>query len=304
MQDFSMKRIDLKVGFQCNNRCRFCVQGNKREIYPNKSDKEVRVILKKRSLTYQGVVFTGGEPTIRKELIEWVKYAKDLGYQKIQVQTNGRLFAYKEYCREIIEAGANEFGPALHGSKTEIHDYLTRSPGSFEQTVQGIKNLISLGQYVGTNSVITKVNYRDLPNLARLLVSLKVNQFQFAFMHINSLIANDPRQVKEIVPRHSKVEPYVKKGLQIGIEAGIPVMTEAIPYCLMKNYENFIAERIIPDTDVFDADFEVADYTKYRRTKGKAKGPNCRKCKHYKICEGPWKEYPEIFGWDEFKPVQ
>ncbi len=300
----TIKRIDLKLGFQCNNHCRFCVQGNKREIYPNKSDSEVKEILKKRAKTHQGVVFTGGEPTIRKELIDWVKYAKKLGYKEIQIQTNGRLFAYKDYCQEIIKAGANEFGPAIHGSSAKIHDYLTRSPGSFEQTVKGIKNLTSLGQYVGTNSVITKPSYRDLPNLARLLVSLKVNQFQFAFIHINSLIKNDPQQIREIVPRHSEVEPYVKRGLRIGIDAGIPVMTEAIPYCFMKDYENFIAERIIPDTNVFDADFEVKDYTKYRKNQGKAKGPKCPKCKYYSICEGPWKEYPEIFGWSEFKPVK
>ena len=299
-----MKRIDLKIGFQCNNLCRFCVQGNKREIYPNKTDKEVKEILEKNSRKSQGVVFTGGEPTIRKELVGWVKCANRLGYSAIQIQTNGRLFAYKDYCKTLIAAGANEFSPALHGSTSAIHDNLTRAKGSFEQTVQGIRNLVSLGQYVGTNSVINKMNYKDLPNLAKLLAGLKVNQFQFAFIHINHIIASDPKLVEEIVPRHSQVEPYVKKALQVGIKAGIPVMTEAIPYCLMKGYEDFVVEEIIPDTDVYDADFQVEDYTDYRRNKGKAKGPLCSQCKYFKSCEGPWKEYPELFGWEEFKPVK
>jgi len=298
-----MKRIDLKIGFQCNNRCRFCVQGNKRERYPNKSSEEVKAILRKMVKGYQGVVFTGGEPTVRKELIEWVSYAKKLGYKVIQIQTNGRMFAYKPYCQEILKAGANEFSPAIHGSTPEIHDYLTRVPGSWQQTVQGIKNLKSLGQYILTNTVITKLNYRDLPNLAKLLTSLKVSQFQFAFMHINLIIAHDQKLIKEVVPRHSEVEPYVKKGLQIGINAGIRVMTEAIPYCFMKGYENYIAESLIPDTSVFDGNLELADYSQYRKTQGKAKGSNCKKCQYYKICEGPWKEYPEIFGWEEFKPI-
>ena len=298
-----MKRIDLKIGFQCNNLCRFCVQGNKRERYPDKSDEEVKKILKENTDNYQCIVFTGGEPTIRKELAGWVKYAKGLGYGAIQIQTNGRLFAYRDYCKTLIGAGANQFSPALHGSTSKIHDSLTRSKGSFEQTVQGIKNLVSLGQYVGTNSVINKKNYKDLPSLAKLLVDLKVNQFQFAFIHINQIIAGDPNLVEEIVPRHSVVEPYVKKGLQIGIDAGVPVMTEAIPYCFMGGYEDQVVEKIIPDTNVFDADFEVKDYTDYRRNKGKVKGPTCPRCKHYRICEGPWKEYPELFGWDEFKPV-
>lgn len=298
-----MRRIDLKIGFQCNNRCRFCVQGNKRETSPNKSDEEVRAILKKEVKDHQGVVFTGGEPTVRKELIGWVECAKSLGYGRIQIQTNGRLFAYKSFCEKMVKAGVNEFSPALHGSNAKIHDYLTQVPGSFNQTIQGIKNLKSLNQYILTNTVITKPNYKDLPNLAKLLSDLKVDQFQFAFMHINQIIACNPELIKEIVPIHSKVEPYVKKGLQIGIKAGIKVMTEAIPYCLMKGYEQYIVEEVIPDTSVFDGNLELDDYSYYRKTQGKAKGSNCSRCKYDKICEGPWKEYPEIFGWDEFKPI-
>jgi radical SAM protein with 4Fe4S-binding SPASM domain len=299
-----MKRIDLKIGFSCNNYCRFCIQGNKRDKYPDKSTKEIKATLEKSRKEAEGVVFTGGEPAFRpKSLLEWVKYAKKIGYKSIQIQTNGRMFAYKDYCQSIIEAGANEFSPAIHGSNPQIHDYLTRAPGSWKQTVQGIKNLKSLGQYVLTNSVICKPNYKDLPNLAKLLVNLKVDQFQLAFVHINEIIAHDKKLIEETIPRYLEVEPYVKKGLRIGINAGINVMTEAIPFCFMKGYENYIAEKIIPETHVFDANFEVKNYSKYRKTQGKAKGPNCKKCKYYNICEGAWKEYPQIFGWDEFRPV-
>jgi len=300
-----MKRVDIKLGFQCNNHCRFCVQGDKREKFPDKTDREVRDILEKEAKECQEVLFSGGEPTFRpNELLDWVRYAKELKYQIIQIQTNGRMFAYMNYCEEIIKAGANVFGLSIHGSNPQIHDYLTRVPGSWGQTTRGIKNLKSLGRSVMTNSVVNKINYKDLPDLAKLLVSLGVRQFQFAFMHINRLIASDPKLIKEIVPRHPAVEPYVKKGLQIGIKAGLRVMTEAIPYCFMKGYEQYIAEKIIPDAAVYDADSVIKDFTPHRKTKGKAKGPNCKKCRYYKVCEGPWKEYPEIFGWKEFKPVK
>ena len=270
----TIRRIDLKVGFRCNNHCKFCVQGNKREIFPDRYDEEVRAILRKEIKNHQGVVFTGGEPTVRKELVEWVKYAKELGYKEIQIQTNGRMFAYMNFCKKMVEAGANEFGMALHGSNAKIHDYLTRVPGSFDQTTQGIENLRTLGQCVLTNTVITKPNYKDLPNLAKLLASFRVFQFQFAFIHINQIIAHNPELIKKIIPRHSKVEPYVKKGLQIGIKAGINVMTEAIPYCFMEGYEQYIAEKAIPYTTVFDNKLRVDDYGYYRKTQGKAKGPN------------------------------
>jgi MoaA/NifB/PqqE/SkfB family radical SAM enzyme len=298
-----MKRIDIKVGFSCNNHCRFCAQGNKRDTHKDKSDIEVKKILEKFKKTCEGVVFTGGEPTIRKELFGWVKYARDLGYQNIQIQTNGRMFSSITYCKKIIKEGANEFAPALHGSRPKIHDYLTRAPGSWYQTVQGIKNLKLLNQRVLLNSVVNKKNYKDLPNLASLLVKLKVDQFQFAFIHINQVISSDSNLIKEIVPKHSEAEPYIKKGLQIGINAGLEVMAEAVPYCLMKGYENYIAESWIPESAVVDADLVMEDYSYYRKNYGKAKGPDCKPCKYYKICEGPWKEYPQIFGWEEFNPI-
>ena len=299
-----MRRVDIKLGFSCNNHCRFCVQGNKREIYPDKTTQEIKKILRKSRKEYEGVVFTGGEPTIRKDLPELVSFAKDLGFKVIQIQSNGRMFSYKEYCREIIKRGANEFALALHGHTSDLHDSLTTSPGSFEQTTTGIANLRSLGQPVLMNTVITKPNYQYLPEISKLLVNLKVNQFQFAFIHINQLILHNKKLIQEIVPRKSEVMPYVKKGLKIGINAGIRVMTEAIPYCFMKGYEDYIAEKIIPDGAVYDADWSIKDYRKYRVTEGKLKGPKCRECKYFKVCEGPWKEYPQIFGWSEFKPVK
>jgi len=298
-----MKRIDLKIGFSCNNRCRFCIQGNKRYTTPDKSDKEVRQILEKMRKNHDGVVFTGGEPTVRSELIGWVEFAKKLGYKFIQIQTNGRMLSYKNYCEALIKAGANEFSPALHGSNAKIHDSLTQVTGSFEQTTQGIKNLRELGQYILTNTVVTKINYKDLPNLAQLLVNLKVDQFQFAFMHINQIIAHDNDLINEIVPRYKEAVPYIKKGIDIGVKAGIKVMVEAVPYCFMKGYEKYVSEQYIPFTSVIDDKIELADYGTYRKNKGKAKGPQCKECRYDKICEGPWREYPEIFDWDEFKPI-
>lgn len=299
-----MKRVDIKVGFSCNNSCKFCVQGNKRNTHKDKTTDEIKDILREAVTQHQGVVFTGGEVTIRNDLPELVSYAKELGFEIIQIQSNGRRFAYLDYCKEIIAKGANEFALALHGPDPAIHDGLTRAKGSFHQTTTGMQNLVSLGQKVLTNTVITKPNYKKLPELADLFIDLGVSQFQFAFIHINQIIANDPKKIKEIVPKKSKVMPFVKRGLQKGIDAGLIVMTEAIPFCFMKGYEKYIAEAgKIPDGAVYDGEINLKHYATYRQNEGKVKGPKCQKCKYFHVCEGPWKEYPQIFGWKEFKPI-
>jgi MoaA/NifB/PqqE/SkfB family radical SAM enzyme len=219
----------------------------------------------------------------------------------VQVQTNGRRFAYYDYCLELKKAGVTEMGPSLHGSSAEIHEALTCAPGSFNETVRGILNCKKLGMYVLTNSVITSLNYKDLPDLARLLVHLKVNQFQFAFVH---LVGSAWENRADLAPRKSAVMPYLRRALKVGAQAGTACYTEAVPFCLMKGYEQCVAERVIPEGPVADADFYIESYGDYRRNEGKSKRPECRACRWFPACEGPWHEYPEMYGWEEFKPVK
>jgi len=297
-----MKRVDIKIGFNCNNKCKFCVQGNKREHYQNKSINEIKEALykaKQNELT--GVVFTGGEPCIHPNIIEAVRYAKELGFEYIQIQSNGRMFAYYDFCQKLILAGANEFSPALHSSQEQIHDFLTSNKGAFQQVVQGIKNLKKLNQYILTNTVITSRNYQDLPALAELFIDLSVDQFQFAFVHILGTAAENQDW---LVPKKSEIMPFVKRGLDIGINAGKRVMTEAIPYCFMEGYEDYIAEKIMPETQVVDAEGVIESYSDYRWKLGKEKRKECENCRYFNICEGPWKEYLEIYGWEEFKIIK
>ena len=57
-----------------------------------------------------------------------------------------------------------------------------------------------------------------------------------------------------------------------------------------------ILERIV------EPDREVPSYRAYRHQLGKAHGPPCEQCTWKQRCEGPWSEYPERFGWEEFIP--
>ena len=246
------------------------------------------------------VVFTGGEPTLQKTLVPAIRAARTLGYANIQIQTNGRSLSYEPFCRTLIAAGATEFSPSLHGATSATHDRLTRAPGSFEQTVTAIRNLTALGQKVITNTVITSLNYSELPQLARLLVQLGVDQFQFAYVHIVGAAAAN---CAWLPPRKTDVIPFVHAGLDIGRNAHTRCMTEAIPFCLMQGYEDCVAEQIIPQSMIYDADKVIYDYGQYRRSEAKIKRDICRTCRWDARCEGPWREYPERFGWEEMVPV-
>jgi MoaA/NifB/PqqE/SkfB family radical SAM enzyme len=294
-----MKRVDLKAGFLCNNNCLFCVQAHKKK-YGNRSTEELKKEIETSSKYCQEIVFTGGEVTIRKDLLQLVRFARDSGFQNIQIQTNGRMLSIREYCKDLINAGATEFGPALHGHIPEVHDYLTKAPGAFNQTVQGIKNIKELGYPVVMNSVIVKPNYIYLPETAELFVKLNVNQYQFAFMHA---LGNGMKYYDKMMPLASLVAPYLKKGLQVGIDNGIKGTAEAMPLCMLERYEEYCSEFYMPDTEIRDLDRVNKDFKKSRTLDGKMKFDKCKKCIHNDICEGPWREYPEKKGESEFTPI-
>lgn len=294
-------RVDIKITFKCNNRCDFCAQGNKRDTVTQLTPEQVhKDLLDAASKGADMVTFTGGEPTMHPDLIEFIKFAKANGYKNIQVQTNGRRFLYLDFLEKMREAGVTEISPSLHGACAKTHDGLTHAKGSFMQTVSGIVNAKKMGMSVITNTVVTTKNYTELPQMAALFSTLGVYQFQFAFVHIIGTAAINQNW---LVPKKTDALPYIKRGLDIGRKHRLYCYTEAIPFCLMQGYEECVAEQIIPEGPVFDGSIHLENYSDYRKNIGKVKAPSCKKCIYFERCEGPWREYPELYGWEEFKPI-
>lgn len=297
-----MKRVDLKVWFACNNKCLFCVQWDKRLFYKQRSFIEIkRNLLDEYNKWLRAVVFTWWEPTLHKNLVESIKYAKKIGYTNIQIQSNWRTFENMEYLKELVIAWANEFWPSIHWFNPETHDLLVWCKWARKQTVEWMINIKKLWLRILTNTVITKQNYKELPLIAKLLVKLNVNQFQFAFAHISW---SAEKNKLDIIPKKTEIMPYVKEWLDIWKNAWIICMTEAIPFCLMQWYEWAIAEyNFMPETTVYDGEKTTESYISYRLNEWKAKRKECLQCSKNNICEWPWKEYPELYWWNEFKPI-
>lgn len=293
-------RADVKVGFACNNRCVFCAQGDKRSGCPRIPLAELASRLVAVRGETRGLVLTGGEPMLHKQLLDLVVIARRLGFKPIQLQTNGRMLAYPDAVRRLLEAGITEFSPSLHGSTVAVHDALTRAPGSFAQSVEGIRNVIAAGATIVTNSVMARANLDDVPALVALLASLGVRQAQLAFVHP---VGTAFDLFDEVVPRLPDVVAPLARAREIAREHGLRLVTEAVPYCFLRGMEELAVEDAIPHTTVVDLDGQIADYSEWRQAEGKAHGEPCRACSMRERCEGPWREYVDRFGWDEHVPL-
>ncbi len=277
------------------------MQGDKRDRYPDRDTATLLTLLEEGRPAATELVLTGGEPTVRRDLPTVIAHARVVGYERVQLQTNGRMLCNRPRLQALIAAGLTEVSPALHGPDPASHDELTRAPGSFKQTVRGIRNARALGLPVVLNSVVVKANVRKLPRMAELFARLDVVSFQLAFVHALGTAGED---ITAVMPRFSEAMPWILRALNVGRAAGVRCWTEAVPLCFLPGLEHHASEPRIPRTRIVDAEMVVDDYTSTRQQEGKVKGPPCGDCALHGVCEGPWKEYPETYGWDEFRPVR
>lgn len=150
-QDYNKNSMELEIntGFICNNNCRFCIHTDSK-FKGNRSFVDIKKDLIDLREICDSVVLSGGEVTIRQDFLDIVRFAKELLYKTIQIRTNGRMFASLGFCKKTIHAGATDFIIKPYGYCEKQHDFMTKSPGSFKQTIKGIKNLNSLGAHVFT----------------------------------------------------------------------------------------------------------------------------------------------------------
>jgi len=301
----AIMKVESLVWFKCNCKCVFCSVGDfltlarKNKNFGVESTKQIKEDIDYAdSINAHTFSFSGGEPTLRKDLPSLVKYAKSKNIKKIQIQSNGRMFYYKKYCKLLIDAGANEFAISFHSLKEDIQDKLMGVKGSYKQTLKGIKNLREFDQEVKISIVITKLNYKDIPQLTKMLLDLGVSEIRYDFVTVSGYVKNNP---KAIVPKMSEAVPYIKECLNMFDPKKAWMAVFNIPYCLLKEYPGHIVDMVQPATQLRSSEFVVSIKDNRRRDKKKLK--KCKSCIYDKICFGIWEEYIKIYGYEEINPV-
>jgi len=298
-------RADIRLGYLCNNNCRFCCVSDQRKF--NLSTSEVKkLILEAKKQGSEKLVFTGGEPTLRKDILQLISYTSKLNFKEILVITNGRMLSYKGFFDKMVENGLTSICFSIPHIQKEPYEHLTQVKGSFSHLLQAIENAKDYNLLVSTITVINKLNYTYLPEIVNFLAELSTsfNRFFSEFIFINPT-NNAWKHKEELVPRISDVATYIHKSLDLAKEKGLELNIEGMPFCYMGGYENNIVElNMAKERVFFDLDKDMdTNYNKNRRLMGKTKNKSCKKCKYDHLCEGIWKNYAEIYGLDELKPI-
>lgn len=170
-------RMDLMVSamtrggaWHCNQKCLHCYaagqpMGESRELT---TAEWKDVLARLRAANIPQVTFTGGEPTLRGDLVELVDAAQ---WFVTRLNTNGRLLT-PQLCRALAEASLDSVQVTLYAADAEAHNALVGAPG-FDETVRGIRNAVDAGLIVSVNTPLCSLN-RDYAATLRSAAALGV----------------------------------------------------------------------------------------------------------------------------------
>ena len=166
------------VGQRCNLKCVHCYSQSKDIEYPGElNTKEAKAMLD--GLAEFGapvILFSGGEPLMREDLMELITYAKDKGLRAV-ISTNGTLIT-EEKAEELKQFGLSYVGISLDGLR-ETNDKFRGIEGAFDDALQGIRNCLKLGIKVGLRFTINKRNAQDIPGIFELIEKEKIPRVCF-----------------------------------------------------------------------------------------------------------------------------
>lgn len=155
-------RMDLMISsmekngcWNCNLKCLHCyAKGEKLSNVNELSTEEwFKIIDKCKEARIPSLTFTGGEPTIRRDLVELVDYAK---WFVTRLNTNGILLT-KELCQRLYSASLDSVQVTLYSYDENIHNALVGA-NHFNETINGIKNALEAGLDVSINTPICSAN--------------------------------------------------------------------------------------------------------------------------------------------------
>lgn len=170
-------RLEILSTRRCNLRCIHCYAELGPLVEEELTTHEIKDIVNQaKDLGVFYIALMGGEPTIRDDFCEIVKHILDKGIT-LSTSTNGTLIT-KEYAEKIKRTGLKNIQVSLDGATPETNDYFRGCKGAFKNAVRGIKALVEVGMNVDIATTVTKINYKEIPEMIDLAVKLRVNLYR------------------------------------------------------------------------------------------------------------------------------
>ena len=262
----------------CNSKCLFCLDADTpRNVYLPEEEVKAELRRGREELDADKVIISGGEATLHPKFFEFVRYAKEIGYDRVQTVTNGTRFSSRDYYKKAMKAGLGEITFSLHGHTPELHDYLTQTPNAFVQLMKGMIRAIRdpHGPIVNVDIVINKQNVGVLDKIIETAASVGVREFDLLHVIPQSNAYTNREEMFYDVADHIDI---LHKVFKLNRHPGFVIWTNRFPVDYLEGLEDLIQDPHKMLDEVNGRRFMVRNYLDTGRTLDCREPERCQHC--------------------------
>jgi MoaA/NifB/PqqE/SkfB family radical SAM enzyme len=305
-EDEGALSIVIRTG--CKNACIFCttriIQEENAAPWP-RDDLEVFTgpLRHYRSLGASKLRMVAVEPLEHPRVERLIAEAAAAGYARVEAWTSARALAAPGRAAELRRAGLTDLDVPLMGSGARVHDAVTRSRGSFRETVSGLRRAMAAGIRCKAHIIITRQNLHDLSGMLALGTELGLGPP--ASVLIPAPSSHDLALYRAFMPSYSDVmaalgrmpEEEARQLLARGLLNNIPA---CVVMAASRGYEDLLqTQRPVRQDWIQDGDLSEPG----ARLKLRTPCPRADRCGLARICVGYHEPYVSLFGSDELRPM-
>jgi cyclic pyranopterin phosphate synthase len=288
--------LDVILGYDCNLACDYCTITPTMRTRALAPAAVVEALRDGRRRDYDRVAFTGGEPTIRPDLLALIKASVKLGYTDVKVQSNGLLFSPDNVAR-LVAAGVTRFHVSIHTHERRAYDSLVRRADAHALMEAGLRTVVSSGAHVVVDVIIKEDTYRRLPDAIDWIAARGVPEIHLWYVSLTDGNAENFASL----PAMTAAVPFMREAIARARAHAIDIKSLHVPRCLLGEDSEHAwdpgSQRVMVVTP--EATFEL----KHSRLAGQNQVPACKGCRFEPICPGVRPDYLARFGDAEFIAV-
>ncbi|MFT3713001.1 MAG: radical SAM protein [Archangium sp.] len=294
------KKVILNLTYVCNNHCTFCAVGTRTQLHGH-PERQREHLERHRQQGVTMLDIDGGEPTLHPELIPLVRYARHLGYRKVNVTTNGRLLVYEDFAKRLVQSGLTTLLFSVHGPDAQSHAQQVGVAEAFEQTTAGILNALKFKPKqdveLGLNITLTRSNTEKLPQVAQLAwdLGLKWMNIQFLTPFGRATRGHSPE---------TEVAAGITRQVIDAWKDRMKFQVINLPFCFMRGYEQYLMGDLLKlERHMIFVNNEEVNLSRYLSER-RVRKPVCATCPHAVFCSGFYEldsvpEPPWVFNEDD-----
>ena len=278
----------VQITRECNQLCRFCSNPpSGRSATLSELRDQVDDLLGRGC---DGVILTGGEPTLFEELPELVAHVtgRDAGCRII---TNGQRLADGPLLDRLLRAGLGHVHVSLYSHRAEVQDMLTRNPGGWARVRQALARLGEhpLRPTVDLNVVINHYNADHLDGVATF-VTRELPYVRHVVWNGLDPSMNRTDEFPDTVPKLWELEVPLLQALRILEAAEVTFRVERVPLCYLVEYAHVSTEtrKIVKQEPrlIHFLDDKALVCQQDRQAWQRGKAAVCEQCSLDPICAG------------------